>query len=311
MSANSRLVRANLTRTTWVVEMCRPRYRACAADSHDHRQDPGLMFCFSELELKARFAAELSERELQEKRSDRPHPNAAAANPVCTYPDQSSENRGFGWTFPGQWIVGRAGWELLLLRSTGARSSTGTCAWRWRGSEAAHSAHSAWHAPLITAQRSPPQPYASGATTRYYRCQARRCQTTITAPPDSDHRPSGVSRLRLRDACPSSLSPSAKIAGQCRCMEPLKPTPNPQRLVPFSNPWPLCCSKWTGTSTLARIWAKVGNARLSGIIIGQCNFECLAWHELAYLGAGAPLADQCLCRAQIRSRTLSPRECRN
>lgn len=55
VSANSRLVRANLTRTTWVVEMCRPGYRACAADSHDHRQDPGLMFCFSELELKARF----------------------------------------------------------------------------------------------------------------------------------------------------------------------------------------------------------------------------------------------------------------
>lgn len=50
VSANSRLVRANLTRTTWVVEMCRRGYRACAADSHDH-QDPDLMFCFSELEL--------------------------------------------------------------------------------------------------------------------------------------------------------------------------------------------------------------------------------------------------------------------
>lgn len=248
-----------------------------------------------------------------EERSDRPHPNAAAANPVCTYPDKSRENRGFWMDVP--WTVDRGerpGWELLLLRSTGARSSTGTCAWRWRGSEAAHSAHSAWHAPLITAQRSPPQPWMwCYCTARYYRCQARRCQATSTAPPDRNHRPSGAFRLRLRGACPSSLSPSAKIAGQCRCMEPLKPTPNPQRLVPFSNPWPLCCSKWTGTSTLARVWAKVGNARLSGILIGQCSSGCLAWHELARLGIGAPLADQRLYRAQIRSRTLSPRECRN
>ncbi|KAL7971466.1 hypothetical protein HDV63DRAFT_326445 [Trichoderma sp. SZMC 28014] len=200
----------------------------------------------------------------------------------------------------------RPGWELLLLRSTGARSSTGTCAWRWRGSEAAHSAHSAWYAPLITAR--------TALTAATMDVVLPHDILPLSGPPLPGHidcPPPGASRLGLRGACPSSLSPSAKIAGQCRCMEPLKPTPNPQRLVPLSNPWPLCCSKWTGTSTLVRVWAKVGNARLSGNLIGQCSSGCLAWHELAQLGVGAPLADQRLYRAQIRSRPLSPRECRN
>lgn len=113
VSANSRLYRANLTRTTWVVEMCRPGYRACAADSHDHKQDPTLMFCFSD-SSGSQIAAGHEREKRRGTQIGRIPQQLLQIPSACT---QSRENRGFGWTFPGRWIVGRPGWESLCCEA--------------------------------------------------------------------------------------------------------------------------------------------------------------------------------------------------
>lgn len=207
-----------------------------------------------------------------ERRSDRPHPTAAAANPVCTYLDKSRENRGFGWTFPGpvdrggearlgvafncceapahaQVPVPVPGLALALARIRSRpqrpqRPPRLACT-------ADHSAHRRNHVVLphdITAVRP----------------AAARPQ--IPPPLIVTSRPFGVSRLRLRDACPSSLSSSARIAGQCRCMEPLKPTPNPPRLVPFSNP-------------LAAVLLQMDGYQYTSAYLGQSR-KCQAFRHL-------------------------------
>lgn len=106
----------NLTRTTWVVEMCRPGYRACAADSHDHKQDPDLMFCFSELELEARFDSRRNDYE--RKRHRRTLRSAASQRSCCKsrlrVPRQESRKSGIWMDVP--WPVDR-----------GERGQAGSC----------------------------------------------------------------------------------------------------------------------------------------------------------------------------------------
>lgn len=228
MSANSRLSRVNLTRTTWVVEMCRPGYRACAADSHDHKHDPTKCFVLA-IQAEARSRQDMRERGTETLRSAASHSSCCksrlhtpSAEKIGDLDGRSLD--GGSWGQAGSCFAAKHPPKLKYrylclalarIRRRPQRPQRLACT-------ADHSAHRRNHVVLphdITAVR----PAAA---------RPQNLPLIVTS------RPSRVARLRLRDACPSSLSLSAKLAGQCRCMEPLKPTPNPQRLVPFSNPWP-------------------------------------------------------------------------